>query len=284
MTENTDTQPFLFKMMQSSQIMSFVYEYIIKNISSKTSDVDFLKNKNNIKYITIGICLFFVSSLIGILSYFLFYVMFFLSSLKCILWLFEVYNPKTIIVTSSTQNNNNKKQSHYISNASPIDVLEYYVIPIFIFLVMYPLSYIPIPSLNVIIYGVSVVLSLCCLTDKSYRQKFCIFVRDTFTDKNSRDNNGNYIPGNEGEFHKFLQTLCYSIDCIIMSTYNLTHKPMITLNQLGTSDNITHSIGLITTCINSVINKQTNQHNQYNQYRKQSNRSNQKEIINKKKR
>jgi hypothetical protein len=239
-------------MMQSSQLMSFIYEYIIKNISSNVSDVEFLKNKNNVKYVTLCICLLFASSLIGMLSYFLFYVMFFFSSLKCILWLFESYNPKSINVFPSIKNKQDKL-THYMSNSSSSDVLEYYVVPTFIYLTMYPMALIPVPGLTFIIYGLSVILSLGCITVNSYRQKYCLFIRDTFTDKLCRDNDGNYIPGNEGEFHKFLQTLCYSIDCIFITTYNLTHKPLVMINQLAASENITQAIGVITSNIEKII-------------------------------
>ena len=80
--KNQNTLPVIFEMMQNSKIMSLIYEYIIKNILAQTSDADFLKNKDNIRYVTLGICLLFATSLIGMLSYFLFYVMFFFSSIK----------------------------------------------------------------------------------------------------------------------------------------------------------------------------------------------------------
>ena len=66
-------------------------------------ETNYLKDKKNIKYFTIAICLLFATSLIGILSYFLFYIMFAFSSLKCILWLFESYEPSKQQIKKDTK-------------------------------------------------------------------------------------------------------------------------------------------------------------------------------------
>jgi len=279
--------PFLFKMMQKSKITNLVYEYIIKQVVAKSINIDLLKNKNSIKYVTLGICALFATSLVCMLSYFLFYVMFFCSSLKCILWLFEHYNPGPIDTTS---NINPDILEHYVSDPSPSDVLEYYIIPIFMGLVMYPLAYIPIPFLPLIVYGTSVVLSLACLTEKSYRQRLCLFIRDTFVSDLSRDDDGSYIPGHEGEFHKLLQTICYTIDCIHMSTYNLTHNPKKVSNQLNTIDNIIQAFGVISSNLSNIADEvvhtrprsNNNMSSKQNKQNKQNNKKNNSRKISKK--
>jgi hypothetical protein len=233
--------PQLFKLMKGSMILNLAYEHLIKLVSGKAGELDFFKDKNNIKYITVGISLFMASSLIGLMSYFLFYVMFFFSSLKCILWLFEHYNPDT-----SSDENNVDKSKHYITEKSPIDVLEYYVVPIFIVLVMHPIAYIPVPFISLIVYGASVMLGLATMTNKGYRQKFCIFIRDLFTNRDSRTSNGDYVPGHEGEVHKLLQTLCYSIECINLSTFHITHSPRVTYDKLNGSRDLTHGLQIVT--------------------------------------
>jgi len=233
--------PQLFKLMKGSMILNLAYEHLIKLVSGKAGELDFFKDKKNIKYITVGISLFMASSLIGLMSYFLFYVMFFFSSLKCILWLFEHYNPDT-----SSDENNVDISKHYITEKSPIDVLEYYVVPIFIVLVMHPMAYIPIPFISLIVYGASVMLGLATMTNKGYRQKFCIFIRDLFTNRDSRTSNGDYVPGHEGEVHKLLQTLCYSIECINLSTFHITHSPRVTYDRLNGSRDLTHGLQIVT--------------------------------------
>lgn len=270
-TEYIDDPPFLIKMMQNSTTMSLFYELIIKKISSKTSEVEFLKNKNNIKYVSISICLFFIMSLIGMLSYFLFYVMFFVSSLKCILWLFEVYNPDTTNTESDVITQNDMV---YTSDVSPQSVLEYVIVPICTVLILNPLTYLPVPGLSFIINSLSVINCVACLIKKTYRQKFCLYIRDTFTNKDKRDYDGSYIPGHEGEFHKLLHTLSHSIDCISMSTYNLTHNPKVMLNQLSMSENITEALSVITSGLDEFVDDYENKTNNARRYN-QSNKSKQ---------
>ena len=238
---NVNDIPQFFKLMKGSMLLNVFYEYYIKIVSGKVNEIDFLKEKNNGKYITIGICLLMASSLIGLMSYFLFYVMFFFSSLKCILWLFEHYNPEL-----SSDEDIELITKHYVTEKSPVDVLEYYIVPIFIVLVMHPLAYIPIPFASIIVYSSSVMLGLATMTNKAYRQKFCIFIRDFFTNKESRNEKGEYVSGHECEVHKLLQTLCYSIECINLSTLHITHNPRATFDKLKLSRDIVHGMQIIT--------------------------------------
>jgi len=212
---STVDSPQLFTLMKDSNILNMIHEYLIKSISNKL-ELDFLKDKKNIKYFTMGICLFIASSLIGLMIYFLFYMMFFFSSLKCILWLFEHYNP--------TMSNENVKYSD--------NVLEYYIVSIFITSIVYPLVLIPIPMASTIVYFISMLLGLVTMTNKLYRQKFCLFIRDLFTTSKCRNINGNYVPGHEGEIHKLLQILCHSIEYINLSIFNIIHNPKTMYDKL----------------------------------------------------
>jgi hypothetical protein len=238
-----DTEhPQLYKLMKNSVILNMLYEHVIKNVGNHLEKLNFFANKTNMKYIAFVICLLLATSLLGLMSYFLFYVMFFFSSLKCILWLFEGYKPSNI----NYNDDDEEIEYHYVSETSSVDVLEYYVILIFIVLVMHPLAYIPIPFISTFVYGSSVMIGIAAMTSKLHRQKICLFVRDLFTNKNSRDNDGNYVPGYEGEFHKFLQTLCYVMECINLSTFHITHRPKVTFNKLSSVKSIVHGLQLVT--------------------------------------
>lgn len=205
---------------------------------------NYVKDKNNIKYFAIGLCLLFATSLIGILSYFLFYVMFLFSSLKCILWLFENYEPDKQRI--------NRNATKYISEQSPANILEYYVVPIFIILVMYPISYMPIPFVPLLVYVSSIILCVLCMTNNLYRQRFCVFVRDIFT---NRDENGKYIIGSEGIVHKFLQTICHMIECMNINTFNLTYNTKLIYNKLNDATSITQALQILINDYTTIIPK-----------------------------
>lgn len=197
---------------------------LIKLIRNPTLlNFDIFKDKRTTKYFSVGMCLLLASTILGVMSYFLFYIMLFFSSLKCMLWLFEQYVPDINSKNDKnvfTQDISNQLDQYKSENTSD-DVLEYCIIPIFIVLVVYPLAYIPIPMLSVVTHGTSVLLAITAMTNKSYRKKLCLFLRDLFTSSNCRDSRGKYVPGNEGEFHKLLQMLC----CMIESTsLNISHK------------------------------------------------------------
>lgn len=259
---NSTELPQLFKLMKGSFVLNVVYEYVIKIITGKVSDMDFFKNKNNNMYLTIGICLFMASSLIGLMSYFLFYVMFFFSSLKCILWLFEQYTPDTSDETKEDIS------TRYVTEKSPIDVLEYYVVPIFIVLIVHPLAFIPVPMVSLVVHGFGVMLGIATMTNKAYRQKFCIFIRDLFTSRDSRDADGKYVPGHEGEIHKLLQTLCYSIECVNLSAFHLTHNPRATYDKLCESKNLAQGFHIVTAEIDveTKTTRESKKHNDKNSY------------------
>lgn len=244
---NNNIQTSLLKLMQESAMLKFFYQYFVSRVIEGLDKNTLFKN--NIKLLTIGIFLIFATSMLGMLSYFMFYVLFFFSSLKCVLWLFEAYTP---------DKNSNEAVSDvtnkYVSEFSPTDILEYYIVPIFIVLIIFPLSYIPLPFLSFFANTLSVLISIACLTNKSYRQRFCLFARDLFTDKTKRDANGRLVPGSEGEVHKLLQTLCYTIECINMSTFNITHNPRSVYNNLNNADNIVQAFGIMTNSSNSNSN------------------------------
>lgn len=223
----------IMNFVKGSRILEFLYENVIKNITKNIPENKFLSDKNNTKYIVSGIAVLCATSLMAIMSYFLFYAMFFFSSLKCILWLFEQYDPE--------QGTNEEVEDKYVSETSPSDVLEYYIVPIFIVIVMYPLAYIPIPFVSTFIYGGSIMLALASTSSKMYRQKICVFIRDLFVTRQ----NGKFISGTEGEVHKMLQTLCYTLECINFSAFNITHKPRAVYDKLDKTETIFDGLKLI---------------------------------------
>lgn len=234
--DNIDPLPILFQTMQNSLIMDSIYEYVIKVLIDKVLRLDFLKDKKKIKYVTISIFLLCAISVISILSYFLFYIMFFISALKSMLWLFEIYTPDI----------SSNDDIDCISDISSHNVLEYYVIPIFLYLIMYPLGFLPIPGLSTILHGISSIICITCLTHKLYRQKCCLFIRNLFTNKESRDSDEKYVPGYEGEIHTILQIQCHVIDSVNICIYNLIHNPKIIFSKLNTSKNISNTFCSIT--------------------------------------
>lgn len=249
----TNEVPQIIKLMQGSMILNALYEYVIKIVSGKVDQTDFLNNKDNVKMISIGIGLFFASFLIGMMSHFLFYVMFFFSSLKCILWLFECYEPDM-----NSDESVDLISNRYVSETSPTDVLEYYVVPIFIVLVIQPMSYIPLPFVSLLVHGGSVMLGLASMSNKAYRQKICLFIRDSFT--NRKD--GKYVPSQEGEVHRLLQTLCYTIECINLSAFNITHNPRSVYDKLNGTSDLVNGMAVLTSKDHTNITNTTNTTNQ----------------------
>lgn len=206
----------LMNLVQKSKILNFVHENINKRITVFFSGTGILENKSNVRFISILMGVLLALIMFSLLSYYLFYVLFFFSTLKCILWLFECYNPERDSVDK-------QDDGQYVGEESASDILEYYIVLIFM-LVMYPLTYIPIPILPQIVYAISIMLGIASLSNKLYRRKICLFLRDMFVNKECWKD-GMYIKGHEGEMHKFLQTLCYAIECINLSSYNITHNP-----------------------------------------------------------
>ena len=220
----------LINLIQESKLLNFVHENFTKRVMTLITKSEILENKSNVKFISIGLGLLMASIMMGILSYYLFYVLFFFSTLKCILWLFECYNPERDSV-------NKQVNGHYIIEESASDVLEYYVVPIFILLVVYPVAYIPIPILPYFAYACSIMLGIASLSNKLYRRKICLFVRDMFVNKECWKD-GVYVSGHEGEVHKFLQALCYAIECINLSSYNITHNPRSVYDKIEHSTTV----------------------------------------------
>lgn len=254
LTKNVDISkrarqtPKLINMIQESSYMNMIYENVAHRLRGQTNRVGFLNKKENIKYETIGISVLFAILLISTLSFFMFSMMFTLACLKCMLWLLEEYNPE-------------KKESKQSEEA-----LEYMIIPIFVVLLSYPFHFAPMPMLSLGVHVLSVMLGLACITDREYRRKFCVFVRNLLISKHSKDKNGAFIKGSEGEFHRLLQILMHLIECICVSTFNLTHNPGYMIEKINDAIDLTDAMMSLTTQVtqNEIMQRELKRSRQVN--------------------
>lgn len=236
-SSNLEDMPQYVKLLKSSVVLNVCYEYGLKLLMNKLNETELMKQPKNVKYLCLGLGLLFASSLMALIHNYLFYFMTFYGSLKCVLWLFEQYNPK-----NTTDEVVNDK---YVTENSASDLIELMIVPIFISFVLTPLSYLPLPFVYFLSKVVGTLLGLGSLVNKSYRQQFCVFIRDVFTDKNSRVN-GTYISGNESEVHKFLQVLCYTIESVNLSAFNITHSPRKVMTELDEVNTLGKGLGVLT--------------------------------------
>lgn len=207
------------KLIEGSYILQKVKLFISKLEGNKIE---------NVKYASLIIMSLVATSLLGTMVFFLFNFLAFYSSLRCVLWLFECYNP---------ENTSNKK--HYIIETSAQDIIEYCIVPIFLRTILIPLSYLPIPFITPIIYFLCFMMSLITITDKNYRQKLCITVKYMFVDKN-------YVYGKEKELHKLLQILVYSFDCVTLYIVNIINNPKILFNKLDNAKTFDNAFHILT--------------------------------------
>jgi hypothetical protein len=274
---------------QEPDILNSYYENYIKKVVENIETSGPLKDKNNIKYLTIVMGIFITYLILGMLWYGMLYTMFFFSSLKCMLWLFENYNPpmiggdealprfiellasfkkvlpcrsgkliacpqdkvlpcrsgkliacpqgKVLPCSDKPIQSKGNHTDRCVTETSSSDVLEYYIVPIFIVLIMHPMSYIPIPFLPYIVHGVSIMLGITAMINKVYRQKICIFIRDLFVDKNSKK---------KGVMHRFLKMLCCTLESMSLVAFNMTHNFCSIYSRLGNVTNIVESMKILT--------------------------------------
>lgn len=219
MSEHID----FIKLIEGSYILQKIRPYITKLTGNKIQ---------NIKYGSLFFMTFIATSLLGTMVFFLFHFLVFYSSLRCILWLFECYDP--------INTTNEKNATHYVIETSAQDIIEYCIIPIFLRFVLIPLSYLPIPFITPIIYFVSIMISLLTITNKKYRQKLCMTIKYIFVNKN-------YVYGKEREIHKLIQVLVYSFDCVNSYLVNIINNPKTLINKLNDVKTFNDAFRILTT-------------------------------------
>ena len=186
----------------------------------------------NIKYISLFIMSLISTSILGTMLYFLFNFLTFYSSLRCVLWLIESYKP------NETYTNNTEITAH--------DIIEYCIIPIFLRILVILIPYIPMPFISPIIYFLCIIISMVSITNRYYRQKFCITVKYMFVDKT-------YVHGKEKEIHKLLQLLVYSFDRVNIYIFNIIYNPRNILNKLNDINTFDEAFHILTTYIDNNI-------------------------------
>lgn len=264
---NTDIIDIIKTRMDDTLVFGFINKYIFSRIYDMLKDVDFLENKRNIKFLIIGLILLSATSLIGLLSYFLYHIIFLISSLKCLLWLFECYDPLEEDKIEDNKLEDNKKNK-------ATEILEYQIIAISITLFLYPLTYIPIPMLSLCVYIISILLSSICIVDESHRQKICIIIKNIFVDAKTQTQ----IQSNKakaGEFHKIIKNITYIIECLNKNIHIMFKDPYKLLEQLENSKSFDQVIDIITTGIISIKNNKLNlNENIYNETKNNSDAKN----------
>lgn len=162
-------------------------------------------SKNNMKYMTFGLGLLFSLVFVNILSQFLFYILFFVTICKSLLWLCEYYD--------NTNANNT------------VDLLEYFIVFSILLTITTPLSYISTGFLSLISSIVTTFIGISCFVNKTTRQNFCLFFKNMIIDKNIRDNDNNIV--NYSKTHKIIKQICFSIDQFCENPMN-TFETVIT--------------------------------------------------------
>jgi hypothetical protein len=148
----------------------------------------------------------------------------FYSSLRCILWLFECYDTK------------NKCSE----DTSAHDIIEYFIVPVFLKYLIMPLKYLPIPFIHIIIYYLCTMIGIFTTIDSHYRKKLCLTIKYMFV-------NVNYNKGSEQIFHKSIQMIVYIFNCINSYILNIINNPTYILNKLNDVNTISDALKIATT-------------------------------------
>lgn len=153
-------------------------------------------SKNNMKYMTVCLCILFSLVFIGLLSHFLFFILMSITIFKSLLWLIECYN------TNTNENN----EVYQIT----VNCLEYFIVVVFLYTFSYPINYISSGFLALISFCVTSIIGVACILNKNNRQTFCHFFRNILADKNMRNENNDIVIYSKS--HKIIKYICQSID------------------------------------------------------------------------
>ena len=197
--------------------VNILYDIISKYISSN----GIFDNKNNMKYVFFCISAIFAY----VLASALYYLIFAYACLKCMIWLLDEYTPEKTMTPAD-------------------EVLEYMVVPITIVLVTYPLQFTPVSLFSPIVNVLSIMTGLTCTTNRVYRQKLCIFLRDLFTSRH-KNSEGVTIKGTDGGFYNFLQVTLHCIESICIGTINITYNPRYMVNKICSAKDLKDIILLL---------------------------------------
>lgn len=215
-----------------------------QNVGSLVSSIaqhPFLQDDGNRGWILVGGAAFGVMFLISMLWQFIFSFMLSYASVKVMLWFFEHYQPD--------ENSDEIIGDHYVSESSPIDVIEYLVVIVVLGSATF-LAYLPIPFAGFLVYFGCVVTSVMTMANKGHRQWLCLTVRDLLVAPD-------YVPnaGMEGRIHSSLQTFCYTIESLNIGTFNIAYDGRAVYSDLKTSESFGAGLRRLTRRVTSHVKK-----------------------------
>jgi hypothetical protein len=199
----------------------------VEVFTDEVSQHPLLQNDKNRGWFLIGGAFIGTFFLISMLWQFIFNFMLSYASIKVFLWFLEHYTDSSNNTDSNTESNE-IIGDHYVSEESPVDVIEYVVVLLFV-AALTPIAYFPYMSL--LTNGSCVMLSVTTLASKDYRRKVCRFVKDLLVSPD-------YVSGKkmEGRVHSALQTFCFTVETLNISTFNMTHNSRSIVSDLNKSE------------------------------------------------
>lgn len=202
----------------------------INTALSTVSDHKFLQNDTNRGWLLVISSVLGTFFLISMLWKFIFNFMLSYASVKIVLWFLEHYSPD--------DKSNEVVSDHYVSETSPVDVIEYLVVLLFV-TALTPFSY--LPYMSFMVNSSCVMISITALASKEYRRKICRFIKDSLVSPE-------YKPGKkmEGKVHSSLQTFCHTIETLNIGTFNITHNSRTVYTDLKTSNSFTDGLRKLT--------------------------------------
>lgn len=215
----------------------------IGGVLQSMSQHPLLQDDTNRGWLLVGGAFLGVFFLISILWQFIFSFMLSYASIKVMLWFLEHYAPD--------ENSNEVVGDHYVSESSPVDVIEYLVVLITM-AAMTPLAYFPYMSL--LVNGGCVVLSVLTMANKEHRRRVCVTVKNMLVAPDYRPN-----VGMEGRIHSSLQTFCYTIESLNLGTFNIANDGRAVYSDLKTSESFAAGLRRLTSrSVRMLKNKATN--------------------------
>jgi hypothetical protein len=230
------------EMIKNISSVNKLYDMIIQTIDqvskSKFFQFNLDGNKRKLKLIICCLCFLIGITFIGLLSSFLPYIMFLVSSLKCIIWISENYDS----YYTATDDHKNISNDSSTNSLGLIDIVEYYTAGMVSFILSYIITFISyfffpfISQILIIVFGVTI------LAEKSYRQKCCSLVQKLLGTKQK---------GIDGKLDtcSSIYNLLKNIDLMIESAnlivYRMVRDSKYIYDNLDNADNIISGIQMI---------------------------------------
>ena len=226
------------KVANINKFREMIAQTIEKVSKSRFLQFSYDGNKNKLKIIIICLCFLIGMTFIGLLSSFLPYIMFFVSSLKCILWISENYESYHLTTDIPTVD-----KKSFSNGIGLIDIVEYYVAAMVSYIlscVVTIISYFFFPFISqilIIVFGITI------LAEKSYRQKCCSLVQKLLGYR-QKGADGNYIH-TYSSIYNLLKKIDLAIESSYLIVYRIVQNPKNIYNNLNNADNIMSGVQII---------------------------------------